>query len=473
MAHDDKTKFQDLVTMSTLKNRALLAGKMGTSYGGKRDLYSALGYTKDLDYADFVAKYWRQDMAGAIINRPTEGTWRGEVGVTDASNNEDTPFEVAYKELQDRLKLKAKFLRLDKLSSLGKYAIMLLGFDDVQNDLGFEKPVLPGKRKLLYVKSFGESSAQIRTYDKNPMSERYGLPDTYKIAIASPENLGTTRFLIVHHSRCLHIARELLENEVEGIPALQRVFNRLTDIEKLTGGSAEMFWRGARPGVQTKIDKDHSLSPEAREDMQQQMQDWEDDLRRLFAVKGVTLESLDQQIADPGNHLDIQIQMISAETGIPKRILTGSERGELASSQDKESWLTLLQGRREEFAEPTILRPFIDAMIKYQVIPAPAEGVYEIAWDDLFATSDKMKSDVGKTRTEALKQYIESGAERLMPYKIFLTYVLGFSDEDAAMMDDARIEAEADALGEEEAFNEEAAEEDTPFESNNEEEEED
>ena len=30
--------------------------------------------------------------------------------------------------------------------------------------------------------------------------------------------------------------------------------------------------------------------------------------------------------------------MISAETGIPKRILTGSERGELASSQDRDNW---------------------------------------------------------------------------------------------------------------------------------------
>ena len=69
------------------------------------------------------------------------------------------------------------------------------------------------------------------------------------------------------------------------------------------------------------------------------MTKFEHNLRRFIATQYVDkIESLQQQIADPTNFADVQFQIICALTGIPKRILFGSERGELASSQDKESF---------------------------------------------------------------------------------------------------------------------------------------
>ena len=145
--------------------------------------------------------------------------------------------------------------------------------------------------------------------------------------------------------------------------------------------------------------------------------------------EGVSLESLAQQVADPKSHVDIQIQMITSITGIPKRILTGSERGELASSQDRDNWFDLIDGRREEFAEPQIVVPFVDRMIEFGVLPEPEEE-YAVVWTDLRTASDKDKAEVGKIRSESLKSYVGTpGAQDTIPPETFFSHFLGL-DED-------------------------------------------
>ena len=128
----------------------------------------------------------------------------------------------------------------------------------------------------------------------------------------------------------------MLEDEVNGLPRLEAVFNRLLDLEKIVGGSAEMFWRGARPGFQGIVSEGYNMTDEDIDELQKQLDEYEHGLRRFLINRGVSLDALAQQVSDPRNHVDVQLQMISAITGIPRRILTGSERGELASTEDRE-----------------------------------------------------------------------------------------------------------------------------------------
>ena len=122
--------------------------------------------------------------------------------------------------------------------------------------------------------------------------------------------------------------------------------------------------------------------------------------------------------------------MISAATGIPKRILTGSERGELSSSQDKDEWMAYVQSRREEYAEPLILRPFIDRCIEYGILPKATTEGYTIKWEDLFAISESERVAMGKGRAEALSKYASSPmAEGVMPPEAFLEHILGFDKD--------------------------------------------
>jgi hypothetical protein len=163
-----------------------------------------------------------------------------------------------------------------------------------------------------------------------------------------------------------------------------------------------------------------------KEALKDQVNEFEHDLLRVMVNEGVEFKALEQQIADPTPHLDVQIQLLSAETGIPKRILVGSERGELSSAQDKQEWISYVTSRREEQNEPMILRPFIDKCIALNVLPIPEAEEYIIIWDKLFSLSDKEKADVGKVRAESLKEYSTNPvAMEFIPVETFLEYNWG------------------------------------------------
>jgi len=420
-----------LQTLGAIAGRASLAARLGQQYGGDRDVFEALGYPLTIEYKDYLARYARQDIAKAIINRPVNYTWKGPLIITETGNSEDTALEKEWLTLAKRLKLKSKFIRADKLSAIGNYGVMILGFDDVNNAAGFAKPVKAGKRTLNYVKPLGEGSAKISTYVNNTSDPRYGMVDTYDIEYENPGESSTTTKFNIDHSRVIHIVPELLESEIEGEPVLRSVWNRLMDLEKLVGGSAEMFWRGARPGYQGEIDPDYTLTSVEEEKLEAQLDEYEHNLRRMLLNSGVKYTAMQVQVSDPSAHVDVQIQMISAITGIPKRVLVGSERGELASGQDLTSWYAVVQTRREEHADANIISPFVDRMIEYGVLPEPSTGDYQIRWFDLFSASDKDKAEVGRIRATALKEYSQNPtAEFVVPPDAFMEFMLGLNEDE-------------------------------------------
>ena len=427
-----------LQVLGALLSRAQLLSRLGSQFQGDRNIYSALGYKELLTYDDFAVRYTRQDIAKAIINRPVEATWRGDFSILESEDKNDTALEKEYKLLHERLSLKFKFIRLDKLSSLGRYGILLLGFSDTQSQDDMANPVQGSKLDLNYVKPLSESSATIASYDINSKSVRFGLPETYNITLKMPDSGGSSvpiKSMLVHYSRVIHVTGELMESEVEGVPNLQVVYNRLMDIEKLVGSSAEMFWRGARPGYHGKVKEDYQLTDTMRSDLITQLDEFEHNLRRILINEGVDFEPFAMQIADPDKHLDIQIQMISAVTGIPKRILVGSERGELSSSQDKDSWLSMIQSRREDYAEGQIIRPFIDRCVAFGVLSA-AKDSYSIKWPNLFALSEKENADIGKVRAEATAAYGNSPeAQIVLPPSSFLRHCLGLEQEEIDLIE--------------------------------------
>lgn len=423
--------------LSTITNRLGLAARMGSQYGGDRDIYEALGYPTTITEDDYHAKYARQDIAKAIIDRPVNATWRGEVSVTETDDDNETPLEKDWKAIENKLGLKAKLIRLDRLTGLGEYGVLLLGFSDVKKSEDWQKPTSQGRKKLVYVKPFSQRSAKINDgdYVTDPQNERYGLPEYYRITVTEAGS-KQSREIKVHHTRVLHVVDDCLESDVKGMPRLQSVYNRLMDIEKLVGGDAEMFWRGARPGYAGKTDKDFQMTETEMDALQDQFDEFEHNLRRILVADGVEMKALAQQIADPKNHVDVQIQMISAVTGIPKRILTGSERGELSSAQDREEWSAYVMMRREEYIEPRIIRPLIEKLITEGVL-AKAKEEYMISWEELFSVSDSEKAETGGKMAEALAKYTNSpGAEAIMPPDSFLRHVLKFSDEEIELINE-------------------------------------
>jgi len=419
---------QLLALTSAIVARANLASSLGQQYGGDRDIYQALGYKRILNYQDYWNQYSRQDIAKAIIDRPVKATWQGQLELIESEDAQKTIFEKAWYDLNKRLKLRSLLARVDRLTGIGRYGVLLLGLDDVQNNEGFAAPVSKsGTRKLLYVKPFSEETAKVDVFVTDPSNPRYGMPLYYNVEVADVAS-NVSSVVKVHYTRAIHILEDHLESEVYGIPVLESVFNRLYDLEKLVGGDAEMFWRGARPGYQGNVNKDYSMTQRTKDDLKEQIDEYENGLRRILINEGIDLKELAQQIADPEKHVQVQLMLISAVRGIPLRILSGSERGELSSGQDANEWKTYVQSRREDHAEPNIIRPFTDRLIELKILPTPESGDYKVDWLDLFSISEKERVEIGKSRANAIREYTTNPmAEGLVPPSLFLEKCLGFS----------------------------------------------
>lgn len=424
--------------VNAVTQRMKYAETLGQTYGGDRKLYQALGYKLELEYSDYYKMYKRGDIAKVIINKPAEALWGNPPKLSEKDQEvidiDENSLNNQWKKLVKDFNLYSQILRLDKLLGLGRFAILFFGFDDTTDP---SKPLDTQKEsELLYIKPYSENSAKITTYETKTSDPRYGMPLMYEIQTTNPSSNTTNRSIRVHHSRVLHVVEDPLENEVLGTPRLEALFNRLQDLQKLLGGSAEMFWRGARPGYVAKADKDASFGGIDADAMKDQFDEFEHNLRRWLTVQGVEVEALAPQVSSPKDHIDVQIMMISIVTGIPKRILTGSERGELASTQDEKVWNNLIKDRMSVFAEPQILRPLINKLIECGVLKTEKED-YILTWPKMSVMGEKEKADIAKMRAQAISEYLKTpGSDMLIPPEIWLRDEFGYTEQQIADIED-------------------------------------
>ena len=212
---NDNVQVNQLQTLSELVGRANLMSRLGQQYGGDRDIYQALGYPLNLEYADYATRYLRQDIARAIIDRPVKVTWRGALEIIESDDDLETPLEKAWMELEDRLGVKSRLMRLDKLTGIGHYGVLLLGLNDVRGKDGYANPVMGTKNKLIYLKPLGEGDALISKWESRSANERYGMPTEYDVKITDTAS-GTSNTIKVHWTRVVHVIDEMLESEVKG-----------------------------------------------------------------------------------------------------------------------------------------------------------------------------------------------------------------------------------------------------------------
>ena len=148
--------------------RISLANQLGVSFDGERNLYKALGYKLQLQFQDYKQRYTRHDISKAVIDRPVKATWQGQLELVETEEGDRTLFEQAWYDLNKKFKFRSLFTRVDKLTGIGRYGVLLLGLDDVANPMGFQLPVRTGKRKLKYIKPFSEETARISILGRQP-----------------------------------------------------------------------------------------------------------------------------------------------------------------------------------------------------------------------------------------------------------------------------------------------------------------
>jgi hypothetical protein len=388
---------------SVLSDRLALGG-YGTSHNGARDYFEVLGYPRQLSINDYLIKFERDPLGGRIVEFPPDETWRDTPTVKDGRDKDaldDTDFANAWSGFAERMRVYHYCQRVDTLCGIGRFAILLIGVAGGES-LETEVTRVTSLDQILYLRPYGEQSVEVAEYEVDTQSPRFGLPRIYKLMVASPDGNAIERR--VHASRVIHVAEGLLENDVYGMPRLQRVYNLLDDILKLVGGSAEASWLLMRKGFVLNIDPDTELSTESAAAIEEEFEEYEHGLRRFMKTRGVTVSDLGSEVVDPTGPFGVIISLISAATGIPQRILLGSERGELASSQDASNWAGAIASRQLNFAEPTILRPLIDRLLSWGALPAPTAKNYTVIWDALFELNDQERALIGATWADAIQK---------------------------------------------------------------------
>ena len=457
--------------MALANASTIRTGALTKLFDERRDIDVECGYPKDITTEMYDALYQREGIALRVVSILPEDSWSEDPRIFETEDPEDiTDFEEAWDELVDEKNLYHYLHRVDELSGIGRFGVLLLGIDDGkelnQPVDGISEKGESGEggetatRKLIYLRAFSESNVKVKSREDDTSNPRYGQPVLYSVtfqdnigAASSSELQGvtgdssasTTRSLerVVHWSRVIHVADNRKTSEIFGTPRMKPVFNRLLDLRKILGGSGEMFWKGAFPGYSFE------MSPEAAADgavidaesIRQEFEDYSNGLQRYMATTGLSAKSLAPQVADPTKHVETNMRAIAITLGIPYRIFLGTEEAKLASSQDVKTWNKRINRRQDKYISPLIIRPFIDRLIATGILPAPTdEFSYTVDWPDLNAPTDQDKAENAKTIAEALAKYLGGGVDAMIPPAEWLTMFMGRTPQEVERLMEAAEE---------------------------------
>jgi hypothetical protein len=409
----------------------------------RRDIDDECGYPKVVTAEQYRLLYDREGIAERVVNVYPFESWALDPEIYETEDADETEFEAAWDALNDDYHCYAYLQRVDELSGIGHYGVLLLGLGDgaelsdpVDGMDEAGQQVGKPQHSLLYLRVFDESLVDIASYETDPTNPRFGFPTAYNITFHDPnlqesgavatQDQTTKR---VHWHRVLHVADNRKSSEVFGVPRMRPVYNRLYDLRKLLGGSAEMFWKGAFPGYSFEVSPEMGEVEIDSAALRTEFESYSNGLQRYLALTGVQAKSLAPQVADPQAHVDAQLQAIAITLGVPMRVFMGSEQAQLASGQDARAWNRRVDRRREKYLTPMLIRPYIDRLITLGVLPEPVE--YTVRFPDLAAPTDEDRAGIALRRTEAFAKYVGGGVDTLIPPMEFLTIVCGMRDEEA------------------------------------------
>ena len=407
---NEKAELMQLAQESVYAYRDLLGSQLGQqSYGADRDYYRILGYKRTITLNDYWTRYERGDLAARIVDLPAQDTWRRPPKIT-VNGSDEHGFVNAWDDLASRLKIWSVLSRLDKLAGLGRYGVLLLGVAGGTLESPMREQT--GPEALHYLRPFAELHAEVMEIEMSQSSPRYGLPTMYELTLQSHDNTMDEK-VPVHWTRIIHVADNKLDSAVYGVPRLKKVWNRLDDLMKLTGGAAEATWLSMRRGTVFQTQEGYKLSGASADvaERQEMIKQYVHDIARILVLEGMEVSDLGGSTVDPRGSYEVILAQISAATGIPQRVLVGSAQGELAAAeQDTKIWYDQIASRQTTFAEPDVLRPFIDRLIEFGMLPAVPEG-YDIGeedddgerkWPSLWQVSDVEASAIAMNYGQAI-----------------------------------------------------------------------
>ena len=140
------------------------------------------------------------------------------------------------------------------------------------------------------------------------------------------------------------------------------------------------------------------------------------------------MTQLEGTVPDASQSIDKKVELVCGTKRMPKRRLLGTERGELASSEDEGNWLVnVIGGRQKDYGEEMILNQFVDTCITLRILPTPRSG-YAWDWPPLLTETEQEKANTALAWSRAYQAYAGAGGspQEVMPLEIYLSDVCGW-----------------------------------------------
>lgn len=363
----------------------------------------------------------------------------------------------------------------------GRHGIILVSYKDGKD---WSEPVTPRQGlEVRWMRSYPEYLARVTSFDTDPSSDRYMLPMIYDVQFSDPyESAGsgvqenyTTQS--VHWSRVVHLCDRWHTAPTTinfSVPRIRPVRDPLLDYRKVRGSSAEMYYKaafvGLHFGTHPQLGADVNVDTASLKDM---YEEYINGLQRAIYTNGMTVDQLTPGVVDPNPQLLAQVQSIAMKKRIPMRILMGSERGELASGDDKVKWNDWMSSRRTMHNGPGILHPLVNRFINLGVLPAPRRakksepttdstkplpetpqsptrqrkepnGRVKTWWPDISSLTERERVDILLVRTQAYKEYVANDLQGIIPPLNYMTKFDNMDKEEAEVIIEDAEEAQAE-----------------------------
>jgi len=448
---DDTTQTMIDNTTRLLQNsgqlsRAMLGNRLGRSFDGDRDLYKTFGYIRSPVYDDYRAFYDRMGLATRMVEKFSDDTWNKPPTLIDGEARSDmdeqqlTPFLSDWNALVKRLGVWQMMRQADVMCGIGRYSILFLGTTGA-----YDSPA-GGSRQLFYLAAYDEKQAEIQKLVTDQKSEKYGMPEEYRVSMDDPKTIGSVITRDVHYSRCIHVSENRLGSRVYGRPRLQEVLNRLMDLEKVTGGGAEAAWLAVFMGLLLSSKEGMQMpEPGTPENtaLHETMEAFVHRMQRYAVIEGVDVNNLGVSTVDISGIYQTLASDLTGSKGIPQRIFFGSERGELASSQDMQEWNGFIGSRRVNFAEPEILEPFVNWCILHGVVTPPESTKFKIVWQPVYTMTQMEEANYALALAQGASAVTGGVPEQAMTVNEFRSVVHfpAFEDiEQSAIKKEEKVE---------------------------------
>lgn len=394
-----------------------------------RNLDAECGYPVNGATSSQYAEMYRfNSLAGRVVNGLPDECFLGDPEVyEDPDATSLTPFEQDFLEVRTRHPdLFSTLKRADRESRYARYGGLLVGIADDKDPATPLGKTSLGPAGLNFLIPCGENDLPVSETDADGKSPRFGRPTSYNVTVGD-EVGGTATQVPVHYTRVVHLADNLgAGSGVYGRSALEPVFNRLLDLRKVVAASAEGYWKASFPGISFEtVAEVVGRSNMNRSALQTEYANFLNGSQRGLFLDGVSAKPLTGKIPDPTPFAKLLVQLIAADADIPEKVLLGAQVGHQAGQDDLVRWRSKVKGRCTGHLTPNLVLPLCQLLIDAGVC-RPNKKPLQVYWPDVVLRGAQEQADAAVKTTQALLQYVTSGAELVMPLQYFLAEVMGY-----------------------------------------------